>query len=317
MLGAFETLVLSGLFVAVGLATLLHLQFGLTGIVNFGVVGFWGVGLYATGVLMVQMEVPFLVAVVVATLLTGVLAFILGWLILDLDSQAVLVATLAFATIVFQVVTNATEWTKGAIGLGTVRYPFDIERGTALRDAGITAELVYLGIITVIVLGLLWYARRVRGQPFGRLLVAISGNERLAQSMGKSTFRQKLIVFTVTSALMGFLGALQGPVQQFLTPVLLLPTLTFTVWIGLVLGGKGHWAGGLVGVLILGVTFQIITSRLGLPREWGPFLAQFEFVVYGATLVALIMFRPQGLLGTYQPKAPALPARSSPPERDA
>jgi branched-chain amino acid transport system permease protein len=135
--------------------------------------------------------------------------------------------------------------------------------------------------------------------------------------MGKSTFRQKLIDFTVTSALMGFLGALQGPVQQFLTPVLLLPTLTFTVWIGLVLGGKGHWAGGLVGVLILGVTFQIITSRLGLPREWGPFLAQFEFVVYGATLVALIMFRPQGLLGTYQPKAPALPARSSPPERDA
>ncbi|CAN5611688.1 branched-chain amino acid ABC transporter permease [soil metagenome] len=304
MLGSFETLVLSGLFVTVALATLLPIQFGLTGIVKFGIVGLWGLGLYIGGVLMVSLELPFLVALIAATLITGALAFILGWFILDLDSQAVLVATLAFATIVFQVMQNATAITKGAIGLGTVRFPFTIERGSPLHEAGVTTQIAYLGILVLVALVMAWYARRVRGQPFGRLLVAISGNERLARSLGKDTFRQKLVVFTITSALMGSLGALQGPVQQFLTPTLLLPTLTFAVWIGLVLGGKGHWAGGLVGVLILGLTFDIGLDWLDLPRDWGPFMAQFKYVIYGALLIVLIMFRPQGLLGTYAPSPP-------------
>lgn len=304
MLGNFETLVLSGIFVAAGLATLLHIQFGLTGIVNFGIVGFWGLGLYGVGVLTVTYDVPFIIAVIAMTLITGLVALVLGWLILELDSQAVLVSTLAFATIVFQLVENATGVTKGAIGLGTIDFPFRVERDSALRDAGFSHQFIYLIILALVTLALVWYVRRMRGQPLGRLLVSISGNERLARSLGKPTFRHKLIVFTITSALMGFLGALQGPVQQFLTPALVLPTLTFTVWIGLILGGKGHWAGGVVGVLILGLVFQIFLDYLDLPREWTKFMQQFEFVIYGGLLVALIMLRPQGLLGTYRPKPP-------------
>lgn len=307
MLGNFETLVLSGIFVAAGLATLLHIQFGLSGVVNFGIVGFWGVGLYGVGVLTVTYQLPFVVAVLLVTLLTGALAFALGWFILELDSQAVLVATLAFATIVYQLVENATGITKGAIGLGTIRFPFTIERDSAIAGAGFTTQSTYLIILVLIALALVWYARRIRGQPFGRLLVAISGNERLARSLGKPTFRHKLLVFTITSALMGFMGAMQAPVQQFLTPALVLPTLTFTVWIGLVFGGKSHWAGGIAGVLILGLTFQIFLDYLDLPREWNRFMAQFQYVIYGALLIVLIMLRPQGLLGVYRPRPPKLP----------
>lgn len=312
MLGNFETLVLSGIFVAAGLATLLHIQFGLTGIVNFGIVGFWALGIYGTGVLTVNYDVPYVVAVVVMTLITALVALVLGWLILELDAQAVLVSTLAFATIMYQLVENATGITQGAKGLGTIRFPYKIERDSALAEAGFTTQFTYLLILAVVTIALVWYVRRLRGQPFGRLLVSISGNERLARSLGKPTFRHKLVVFTITSSLMGLLGALQGPVQQFLTPALVLPTLTFTVWIGLVLGGKNHWAGGLVGVLILGLTFQIFINYLDLPREWVKFMQQFEYVVYGALLVVLIMLRPGGLLGTYRPKPPALPEPASP-----
>lgn len=306
MIGNFEILVLSGIFIAAGLATLLHIQFGLTGIVNFGIVGFWGLGIYGVGVLTIEYEIPFLIAVVLITLITAVVALVLGWFILELDSQAILVSTLAFATIVYQLIENATGITQGAKGLGTIRFPYKIERDSALAEAGFTTQFTYLLIIVAIVALLVWYARRMRGQPFGRLLVAISGNERLARSLGKPTFRHKLIVFTITSSMMAFLGAVQGPVQQFLTPALVLPTLTFTVWIGLVLGGKGHWAGGILGVVILGVTFQILIDYLDLPREWVKFMQQFEYVVYGALLVVLILLRPSGLLGTYHPKPPKI-----------
>lgn len=312
MLGNFEILVLSGIFVAAALATLLHLQFGLTGIVNFGIVGFWGLGIYGVGVLTISYDVPFPIAVVLITLITGALAFALGWFILELDSQAVLVSTLAFATIVFQLGENATGVTRGAKGLGTISFPFKVERGSDMFNAGFTHQFIYLGVLVLITLALVWYARRIRGQPFGRLLVAISGNERLAESLGKPTFRHKLIVFTITSALMGFMGAMQGPVQQFLTPALVLPTLTFTVWIGLILGGKNHWAGGLVGVLIVGVTFQIVIEYLDLPRDWTVFMQQFEYVAYGAILVVLILARPQGLLGNYRPRPPDTGKRPDP-----
>ncbi|MFV2064969.1 MAG: hypothetical protein ACC726_15875, partial [Chloroflexota bacterium] len=93
----FLVFVLSTMVIVIALAALLHIQFGLAGIVNFGLVGFWGVGLYSLAVLLIQLELPYLLALPLAVLLTMALAFGLGWLILDLDDQAVLVATLAFS----------------------------------------------------------------------------------------------------------------------------------------------------------------------------------------------------------------------------
>ena len=289
--------VLSSMVVLIALATLLHIQFGLTGIVNFGVAGFWGVGLYVFGILMVDLNLPFIVALLLATVIVGVVAFVIGWIVLDLDDQAVLVATLSFATIGFYLVTTEKWLTKGVVGFGTVPFPFDF---------GSSTELVFLLLLVTLTSLVVLYARRIRSQPFGRLLVGIRDNEGLARSLGKPTFRQKLVIFTVTSALMGFFGGMSASLNHFLVPYLLSPTITFTAWIALILGGKRHWAGGLVGVLVIGVIFDILIETYApIPTtEAAQMIPNIKYMLYGLLLVLVIMFRPEGILGAHAPRRP-------------
>jgi branched-chain amino acid transport system permease protein len=292
---AYLTFVLSNMAILVALATLLHLQFGLTGIVNFGVVGFWGVGLYATGILVVDAQVPFIVALLLATVLVGLLGLVVGWIVLDLDDQAVLVATLAFATIILDLVTTEKWLTKGVVGFGTVPFPFDFGGNT---------ELVFLAVLIFLASLLVLYAWRVRGQPYGRLLVGIRDNEGLARSLGKPSFRQKLVLFTVTSALMGTFGGMSAAYNHFLETNMLGPTLTFAAWITLILGGKRHWAGGLVGVVVIGVIFDILIETYApIPTTAAAsVIPNVKYLLYGLLLVLVIMFRSQGILGVHTPR---------------
>jgi ABC-type branched-subunit amino acid transport system permease subunit len=122
-----DAFLITGLFqvvMVIGLALLLHLQLGLARIANFGVVGFWGLGMYAFGVLYVQVDWPFgeplqfLVCAVAASLVTGVAGLLVGWLIADMDTDGVLVGTLGFATAVQILATTQDDLTGGARGLG-------------------------------------------------------------------------------------------------------------------------------------------------------------------------------------------------------
>jgi branched-chain amino acid transport system permease protein len=213
----------------------------------------------------------------------------------------VLVATLAFSSIGFYLVTTEKWLTKGSVGFGTVPFPFDF---------GANTELVYLLILAIPASLLLLYAWRIRGQPYGRLLVGIRDNEGLARSLGKPTFRQKLALFTVTSALMGFFGALSASFHHFLLPSMLGPTLTFAAWIALILGGKRHWAGALVGVAVITVIFDIlIETYVPIPPEYVAMIPNLKYLLYGLLLVLVIMFRPEGILGD---RAAQRPRREKP-----
>src|SRR5688572_18218631 len=167
-----DAFLISGLFevaMVAGLALLLHLQLGLTRIANFGVVGFWGLGMYTFGVLYVQVDWPFgdplqfLVSAMVATVVAGLAGMIVGWLIADLDTDGVLVGTLGFATIVLIVATTEQDITGGALGMGGLRFPFDV--GTVKEN-----EFTWLLIVSAVVVGIFLYARQVHRSPYGRLL---------------------------------------------------------------------------------------------------------------------------------------------------
>lgn len=300
MLTPFVIFVLSTMVIVIALAALLHIEFGLTGIVNFGVAGFWGLGMYGIAVLMIEFELPYWLALPLSVLIVGGLSFLLGWFILELDDQAVLVTTLAFATIVNLLIITEKGLTGGVTGLGTVDFPYDIGGDT---------ELTWLVFLVAITGAFMWYARRIRGQPFGRLLVAVQDNERLARSLGKPAFRTRLIVFTVIGGLMGLVGALSASVYQFFIPQMVLPTMTFTVWIALVLGGRRHWAAALIGGLIVVGFFDIVLQLwFKLPRELQRETENIKFLAYGILLIVLIMYRPQGVLGVFRPKPPREPA---------
>ncbi len=296
-----DAFLISGLFkvaMVIGLALLLHLQLGLARIANFGVVGFWGLGMYAFGVLYVQVDWPFgepwqfLVCAAGATLISGLAGLFIGWLIADLDTDGVLVVTLGFATAVQILATTQDDLTGGARGMGGLGFPYDA--GPVKND-----EFLWLVIMTAVVAAILFYVWRVHRSPYGRLLIAVGGNEPLARSLGKSTFRAKLGLFAVASAGMGLIGAMNGVMVRYLDVGNIGVNVTLAAMVGLVLGGTARVWGGVVGVILTVGLFDIVVqSYLPLPEDWySQALPVLREAAFGLTLILVLLFRPLGLLG--------------------
>ena len=296
-----DSFLITGLFSVVmvtGLALLLHLQLGLTRIANFGVVGFWGIGMYVFGVLYVKVDwsfgdpYQFLVCAAIATIASGLAGLLVGWLIADLDTDGVLVVTLGFATAVQLVATAQDDITGGARGMGGLDFPFDIGK---VKDN----ELLWLGVTMAVVAGILFYVWRVHRSPYGRHLIAVGANERLARSLGKSTSRTKLWLFVIASAAMGLLGAMNGVMVRFLDIGNLGIDITLAAMAGLILGGTARVWGAVVGVfLTVGVFDIVIQSYLPLPREWyTQAIPVMREAIFGLTLIIVLLFRPYGILG--------------------
>jgi len=282
----------------IGLALLVHLQLGLTRVANFGVVGFWGLGLYVFGVLYIKVDWPFgdpwqfFICAIVATIVTGIAGWIVGWLIADLNDDGTLAATLGFATIVFILATQLRELTGGATGESGMGVPFDIG---STKDN----DFVWLIITSLVVFGIFMYVRWVHRSPYGRLLIATGANEPLARSLGKSTQMAKINLFALTSAMMGLLGAMQGVMFRFLNTNTLSVNVTLAALVALIVGGTTRVWGAVVGVIVTIGLFEIVVQNyLPFPQSWFtqavPVARQ---AIFGAVLVLVLIFRPRGILG--------------------
>jgi len=292
LFGAFQVVMV------IGLGLLLHLQLGLARIANFGVVGFWALGAYSFGVLFVKVDWsigdpwPFLISMVFGTAVAGAAGLLVGWLIADLDIDGVLVGTLGFATVVWILVTTQNGLTGGARGMGGLSFPFDIGKTKA-------NELLWFGVLCVVVGAILYYAWRVHHSPYGRLLIAVGDNEPLARSLGKPAFQTKLWLFAIGSAGMGLLGAINGVMVHLLIPESIGINVTLAAIVGLVLGGTARVWGAVLGVVLTVGFFDILVqSYLPLPRSWYtqaiPVLRE---MVFGAALIIVLLLRPLGILG--------------------
>jgi branched-chain amino acid transport system permease protein len=176
----------------------------------------------------------------------------------------------------------------GVVGLGTIRYPFRI---------GGAAEPLYFIFLIALVIAIQLYVLRLHKSRLGRLMVAIRDNEELAASLGKNTFGVKLMAFTLTGTLMGLLGGLSAPLNQFLTPNMIVPSITFAVWISLVLGGKEHALGATVGVFVtFGIFDILIETYAPVSPQFAVLGPNIKLFLYGSLLVAVLLYRPHGFL---------------------
>jgi len=297
-LDAFLVYGLFSVVMVIGLGLLLHLQLGLARIANFGIVGFWGLGMYSFGVLFVKVDWPFgevwafLISIAFGTIVAGLAGIVIGWVIADLDIDGVLVGTLGFATCVALVATTEQDLTGGALGMGGLGFPYDI--GSVKAN-----ETLWLVILTIVVGSILYYVARVHKAPYGRLLISIGDNEPLARSLGKQSFKKKLWLFAGSSAVMGLLGAMFGVMERFLDIGNLGIDITLAAMVGLVLGGVTRTWGAVVGVVLTVAVFDILLqSYLPLPQSWyGQAIPNLREMTFGAALILVLMFRPYGVLG--------------------
>ena len=207
-------------------------------------------------------------------------------------NEGVLVGTLGFATSIWILTVTEQDLTGGALGMGGLRFPFDIGKTKA-------NELLWFGILFAVVAFIFLYVFRVHRSPYGRLLIAVGENEPLAGSLGKPTFRTKLWLFAVGSAGMGLLGAIHGVMAHLLLPESIGINVTLAAMVGLVLGGMARVWGAVIGVILaVGLFDVVVQSYLPLPRSWYtqaiPVLRE---MVFGGTLIVVLIIQPLGLLG--------------------
>lgn len=278
----------------------LDLQFGVTGLVNFGHVVFFAVGGYAAA--MVTAQDPFaglgfglpwpvgLVAGVVAAMALG--AFI-GVTTLRLRDDFLAIATLAVAEIGHDLFGSFEGVTGAGLGLGSVPQPlYDLAEN---NDAGVLATTLLLsGVVLVSYAGV----RRLTGAPYGRVLRAIRADDRVTQALGKDVFAYKLQAFVYGAGLAGLAGALFAFHNGSVAPGFFVLNVTVLVWIGMLIGGPGNHRGVVAGLAIV-MGFRLLTRFLNeaTPVTQDQF-ASLRLFALGLLLVAIIRFRPEGIWGS-------------------
>lgn len=271
------------------LALGLNLQFGLTGLVNFGVVAFFAVGAYTSGLLSLQ-GVPLPLSFAAAAVLAGLLALPIGLLSLRLRDDYLAIVTLGFSEAVRITIQQESWLTQGVQGLPGLPKLF--ASWGPVSDAAIFAVL--LGAVALVA----WGTVRLTGSPFGRLLKAIGDDEAALSALGKDPARFKVQVFMLGAALAGLAGAFYAHFITFITPEQFIPLITFYVWMGLIMGGAGSVRGAIFGSLLLMVFLE--GSRFA--KDWVPGvsevgMASLRLAAVGLALILITLYRPHGLWG--------------------
>lgn len=272
-----------------GLLTLgLNLQFGLTRLVNFGVVAFFALGAYTSGLLSLH-GWPLYASFVLAAAVAALLALPIGLLSLRLRDDYLAIVTLGFSEAVRIFIQQESWLTKGVQGLpGLPKLFAGLQSGMA--DVAIFALLLALvGVVA-------WGTVRLSASPFGRLLRAIGDDEVALAALGKDPAWFKVQVFMLGAALAGLAGAFYAHFITFITPEQFIPLVTFYVWMGLVMGGPGSVRGALLGSLLLMVFLE--GSRF--VKDWVPGvsevgMASLRLAAVGLALILVTLYRPHGL----------------------
>jgi branched-chain amino acid transport system permease protein len=273
LLLAFDAL----LFGAIAMS--LDLLIGYTGLVSFGHAAFYGLGAYATAVLMERGVHSLWACLGAALLVVGLYALIVSYFATARRGIYFALLTLIFAEVVYTFFryTQTFGGSDGIQGLPDADLLPGMAIDTPVRKYYLV--LVYLAVAYTI-------CRVVVASHFGRVLVAIRENEDRARFLGYNVQRYKMAVCMISALLTGLAGAIYPMRSAFATPDLMLWTESGEFIISVMIGGLGT----LVGPVIGGAFFTILRDKVSSYVDW-------YFMVIGLVLIVIVLFMPRGLLG--------------------
>ncbi|KAA0889917.1 branched-chain amino acid ABC transporter permease [Pusillimonas sp. ANT_WB101] len=274
---ATEILIL-GLF-----AASFNLVFGYTGMLSFGHAAFFGVGAYATAMLLQSLQWPLLACLAVSVGAGGLLALVIGFLSVRLDQVYFAMLTLAFGMMVFAVVHQWRSVTNGSDGIaGFAVTSFGLGLNLTLGDPAV----YYLVVLCIVVLAsaLLYLICR---SSFGLILRAIRQNPERVAFCGLNVRSYRLAAFTVAGAFAGLAGGLMAPFLRIASPELVHWSMSAEPVLMTILGGSGYFLGPFFGAGMFVLLETWITS---MTHAW--------MLVLGIVLALMVMFFRRGVLGT-------------------
>lgn len=273
-----QLLTVAGIYVIVSLS--LNLITGFTGQLALGQAGFMCVGAYTTAVSIMRLNIPLFPAIILGGAVTAIFGFLIGFPTLRLRGDYLAIATLSFGEIIRVIMINLGDLTGGAAGLKGIP-PFS-ETGDFILDSVIKFAWVY----GFVILALVVVSNLIKSSQ-GRAIISIREDEIASNSMGINVAYYKMFSFTMSAFLAGVGGGLYAIYFNYLNPAMFtfLNSVNFVVIV--VLGGLGS----ITGTIFASIAFTYI-------QEWLRVFKDFRLVIFGLSLIAVMLFWPGGLMGT-------------------
>jgi len=268
-------------------ATSLNLILGYGGMVSFGHAAFLGCGAYVVGILMAQGVASAWLAWPAAVGVSALFAVAIGAISLRTRGVYFIMITLSFAQMMYYIFVSLKAY-GGEDGLNLATRS-DIGFGLDLAD-----DITFYYVVLLILAATLGGLHRLVHARFGRVIEAIRENEARMEAIGFPTYRYKLVCFVIAGALAGLAGALIANQNNFVSPKLIEWTQSGSLMIMTILGGVGYLYGGVIGALVLLVLEETLSS----------YTIHWQLPV-GATLLAIVLFAPQGIAGLFSRRSPA------------
>ena len=268
----------SGVFALAGIYAIMaisvNLISGITGQLSLGQAGFMALGAYATIMLNTNAHLPLILSVIIAGIITAFFGFLIGFPTLKLEGDYLAIVTLAFGEIIRVVLVNLKVWTGGPNGKS---FP-------TLLTLNPTAAVF---VITLVLVLIIVFVQNVIRSTYGRAILAVREDEIAANSCGIKVFYYKMAGFVLASFVAGIGGALYVMYVGFIKPEQAAFTKSIDYLIFVVLGGMGSMTGSVLAAFVL--TYLQEALR---------FLQNYRLLFYPVVLIFVMLFRPQGLLGT-------------------
>jgi branched-chain amino acid transport system permease protein len=279
----------------------LNIVVGLAGLLDLGYVAFYAVGAYSYALIAQNFGLSFWICLPIAGCLAAFWGILLGFPVLRLRGDYLAIVTLAFGEIIRLVLINWQSVTGGPNGLPSIPRPSffglpftDTEGGFAATfglEYSPSQRVVFLYYL-ILVLALItnWVTIRLRGLPIGRAWEALREDEIACRSLGINTTTTKLTAFAMGAMFGGIAGSFFATRQGFISPESFTFSESALVLAIVVLGGMGSQLGVAIAALVMLTAFELF-------REF----AQYRMLVFGLAMVAIMVWRPRGLIGTRQP----------------
>ncbi len=282
-------LVFAGFYALMALG--LNVIWGLAGMVNLGLVGFFGVGAYASALLTTKLLLPMPLGWAAGAAVAAAAGAVVAVIVARLRGDYLAIVTLGFAEVIRLVASNEVWLTNGTDGISGIPGPW---RGSLAPQE---FNLLFLAIVwTAVVVGFLLLSR-LSHSPFGRVLRAVREDEDVTAVAGKPVLWFKVRAFCLGAAVVGLSGALYAHYNAYIAPEGFAPLLTIYIVLALTAGGVGSMRGAVVGALL--VILLLEGTRFlaaAVPGVTPVQKAALRESIIALSLILLLRFRPQGLI---------------------
>jgi branched-chain amino acid transport system permease protein len=278
------------------LALGLNLMWGMTGMVNLGILGYYAIGGYVSALVTLRLGLPVPVGMLLGTLAAAVLGAATCVGIVRLRDDYLAIVTLGFAEVMRLFAENEIWLTNGTDGIGRIARP-------DLGVSGLSFNLAYLGLCLLIVAVVFAGMERLRTSPHGRVLRAIREDPMVAATAGKHVFGFQVKALAAGGGIMGLAGALYAHYLTYISPEVFQPQVLIYVFLSLILGGRGNNWGALIGSFI--VVFVVEGTRFlagMLPMLSAVQIGALRALIIGVGFIAVLQMRPRGLFPERPPR---------------